>query len=103
MEDEAHIGSAPQECASPEDHCPHIAGMVFGIGTVPGAPPKIMAQPKLCCKCGRGMVSYAGVVEQGHGPYVSYQVDPAVSPILRPQGSVPADLLSGMHRETRRV
>jgi hypothetical protein len=55
--------------------CIHIAA-VSGFNPGPDGKPAWIAQANVCCHCGQATVSYVGVVEQGHGPFVSYQPAP---------------------------
>lgn len=57
------------------EHCSHTAGQPFlavppgatGIGSGP-----VIGALKTCCWCGPLRVHYIGVLEPGHGPYVTY-------------------------------
>jgi hypothetical protein len=60
-------------------HCKHIAGPPFAMGLDATGKPIIQGQPALCCGCGLGFISYLGIVEQGHGPHVSYEMPPKVA------------------------
>lgn len=57
------------------EHCSHNAAQPFvavppgAMG--PGAGP-VLAQPKTCCWCGPLRVHYIGLLEPGHGPFVTY-------------------------------
>lgn len=52
--------------------CSHLAG-VCGFNPGPDGKPTWLAQTRVCCHCGQARVEYVGIVEPGHGPFVSYQ------------------------------
>lgn len=57
-------------------HCLHTAGPAFPVQTDPSGNPTIIGAPQTCCRCGPARMVYAGIVEQGHGPYVTYATPP---------------------------
>jgi hypothetical protein len=62
--------------SKPKPHtcCPHIAGAPFIVSAGPDGRPQVAGQPQTCCWCGPLHVGYIGIVENGHGPFVRYQM-----------------------------
>jgi hypothetical protein len=67
--------------------CTHIAG-IFGLSPGPNGQPQIVGKTALCCHCGKASVEYLGIVEAGHGPFVTFTLPPPIvqarSPIILP-------------------
>lgn len=55
-------------------HCTHNAGAPYmAIPQCAQFPQGVIGAPKTCCWCGPTRVHYVGVVEPGHGPFVTYE------------------------------
>lgn len=68
-------------------HCLHVAGEGFPIVAPAPGRPGIFGVIKTCCWCGPLRIEYLGVLEQGHGPWVTYQ--PEVQINVRPNIVLP--------------
>lgn len=55
-------------------HCTHLAGPGFVvIPKCANFPNGVIGGPKTCCWCGPARINFVGVVEPGHGPFVTYE------------------------------
>ena len=62
-------------------HCYHNGGAPWAI--IPPCaqfPNGLIGQPKSCCWCGPVRVQYVGVIEDGHGPWVTYDPGSKIIP-----------------------
>lgn len=54
-------------------HCPHTVALGFHVAPpCPQAPNGVIAVQKTCCWCGPTRMHYVGIVEPGHGPWVTF-------------------------------
>lgn len=55
-------------------HCGHAAGPPWMLQPPgPGRPHGMIGAPETCCWCGPLRVKFFGIIQEGHGPFVSYE------------------------------
>lgn len=70
----------------PTEHicCEHSTAVTGFDPQPPTGAPRFICQLALCCNCGKLRALYNGIVEEGHGPFVSFQQpepQPAIMPV----------------------
>lgn len=66
--------TAPLPDHPTDQHCLHLAGMGFPvIPQCPQFPNGVVGMPRSCCWCGPVRLHFVGIVEEGHGPWNTYE------------------------------